>query len=150
MPTASYSAIGDNPPECRVCYVYDRYGNPCSEVRDSIDRTIYLWGYKGQYLVAMIRGATLNQVSDIIGDIDTFSALPTPDFERIHSLRTALPQAQVTTYRYLPLVGLMMVTQPNGLSSYFEYDGLGRLTGGRDHEGNYIDVYNYHYSPREQ
>lgn len=150
MPTASYSAIGDNPPECRVCYAYDRYGNPCSEVRDSIDRTIYLWGYKGQYLVAMIRGATLNQVSDIIGDIDTFSALPTPDFERIHSLRTALPQAQVTTYRYLPLVGLMMVTQPNGLSSYFEYDGLGRLTGGRDHEGNYIDVYNYHYSPREQ
>jgi YD repeat-containing protein len=40
-------------------------------------------------------------------------------------------------------------TDPNGLTTYYEYDGLGRLRVVRDHEGSILKRYDYHYRDGE-
>lgn len=55
--------------------------------------------------------------------------------------------AQVTTYTYKPLVGMTSKTNPNGVTTYYEYDLFGRLKYVKDHNGKIIEQYDYHYKP---
>jgi len=51
---------------------------------------------------------------------------------------------QITTYTYEPLVGMTSTTDPNGRTTYFEYDSLGRLIRVTDAWGNIMKQYTYH------
>ena len=146
FPTAISTAKGDSPYEQRYQYEYDCFGNIIHEIVDSIQHTVYLWGYKGQYLVAVIENATLDEVVNIVGDINIFARLEIPIFYTLGLLRTALPDAQVTTYRYKVGVGIETKTNPNGSSLFYEYDQLGRLSCIKDTNGNIIEAYNYNYA----
>ena len=53
--------------------------------------------------------------------------------------------AQLTTYTYDPGVGVTSVTDANNQSSYYSYDGLGRLVLVKDFQGNILKEYKYHY-----
>lgn len=55
-------------------------------------------------------------------------------------------EAQMTTYAYDPLVGVTSATDPNGRTTYYEYDGLGRLRAVRDGEGNVLQAHEYRYA----
>lgn len=48
---------------------------------------------------------------------------------RIGSLRELLPDARVTTYEYVSLHGVTAITDPNGVTTRFDYDNYSRLTG---------------------
>lgn len=97
--------------------------------------TMYLWGYNGQYLIAEIKIADLYMVESAIksvfsvSSIDDLSALISPDEIKLKdgSLQRALPNALVTTYTYQPLVGLLTVTDPSAITTYYDYDASGKL-----------------------
>ena len=40
-------------------------------------------------------------------------------------------------------------TDPNGITTYYEHDDFNRLKIVRDHEGNVLNQYEYHYHQNE-
>jgi YD repeat-containing protein len=53
--------------------------------------------------------------------------------------------ALVTTYTYAPLIGITSQTDPNGRTTYYEYDAFNRLKRIKDHDGNTVKVMDYQY-----
>ncbi|MGY4537395.1 YD repeat-containing protein [Mucilaginibacter sp. UYNi724] len=52
-------------------------------------------------------------------------------------------EAQMTTSTYEPLVGLTSVTNPNGITVYYEYDDFNRLKCVKDESGNIVKLMDY-------
>ncbi len=57
--------------------------------------------------------------------------------------------AQMTTYTYDPLVGVTSSTDANNVTTYFEYDGIGRLKRVKDQNGHIRKHYTYHYKGQQ-
>ena len=146
FPTSIETAKGNAAYESRKSYEYDCYGNVIHEITDSIQHTVFLWGYNGMYPVAVIENATIAEVQGIVGDIDTFASSETPSFNKLELLRSNLPDAQVTTYTYKAGVGVESMTKPNGSSLFYEYDPLGRLSCVKDTDGNVVEAYKYNFT----
>lgn len=130
---------------------YDSKGNLLQQKdKDNVFIT-YLWSYGNKYPVAFIRNADYESVqtaANAIGiNIATLAASLAPDMAKVNQLRDKLPQAEVITYTYKPLVGITSVTAPNNMKTTYEYDKLGRLTKIKDHEGKIVEQYDYHYKP---
>jgi YD repeat-containing protein len=122
----------------KLTLAYNNYGHLLTvQDMESNISTTYLWGYEEQYPVAKIVGTTYDELMSNMS-IQTKNYLQyilqqnlTPSHSMYHNLRTiittAVPNAQVTTYTYKPLVGMTSQTDPRGITSYFEYDSFGRL-----------------------
>ncbi|CAL1519021.1 DUF5977 domain-containing protein [Chitinophaga sp. MM2321] len=65
----------------------------------------------------------------------------------LDELRYYPEDAQMTTYTYLPMVGMSSQTNANNLTTYYEYDGLNRLVNIRDENNNIRQNYIYNYGP---
>jgi len=130
-----------------IYHNYDSYGNPIFITQNEADSITYLWSYKGQYPVAEIKNATYDQVKTALENttLESISLLSEPNMEVINKLRNKLPNALISTYTYNPLIGVSSVTDPMGLTTHYEYDEFGRLESIKDHEGNIIESYKYHY-----
>ena len=106
--------------------------------------TTYVWGYDDRYLVAEVKNARLSTVNSALAALSG----------NVAGLRThsSLSNAMVTTWTYLPLVGITSQTDPSGVSTYYDYDGLGRLKEVYRYQGNVVSTankrilnqYNYH------
>ena len=125
---------------------YDRHGNP-TEIRDKGGTpTVLLWGYNNKLLIAKIENSTyrefliaLRRTGDIKGTINEHY------LTRINSLRESNPEWMITTYEHIPLVGVKSITQPNGVSTHYEYDDFNRLKAIKDQDGNLIESFEYNY-----
>jgi YD repeat-containing protein len=53
--------------------------------------------------------------------------------------------AEMTTYTYQPLVGVTSSTDPNNVTTYYEYDSFNRLSIIRDSDKNIIKTLDYNY-----
>jgi hypothetical protein len=62
----------------------------------------------------------------------------------VDDLRLHPVGCEVTTYTYHPLFGMTSATDPNNLSSFYEYDSLGRLNLMRDSKGRIVKAFQYH------
>ena len=119
--------------EDRITYhKRDPRGNPRHISKDGAEQVVYIWGYNAQYPIAEIRGVTLSQVTSYISEasMNTIAERYEPsanDWTSINALRSQLPGAQVTTYTYKPLCGVLTVTAPNQAVTYYDYDTFGRL-----------------------
>lgn len=61
----------------------------------------------------------------------------------IDELRIQPTGSEMTTYTHLPGVGMTSQTDPNGYTTYYEYDALGRLSAIRDNERRLLKSYQY-------
>lgn len=55
--------------------------------------------------------------------------------------------AQMTTYTYIPFIGISSISDNNNKPNRYEYDSFGRLTHIRDFQDNILKKYDYHYKP---
>ena len=122
---------------------YTPQGNVSEVVSKDSVHTVYLWSYDDRYIIAMIKNATLSQASSAVQnvfgmDVTALSQLNQIDESKLKSLRSDsnLSGAQVTTYTYKPLVGVISITDTSGLTTYYDYDGLGRLKETYYYENN--------------
>lgn len=63
----------------------------------------------------------------------------------VDELRLYPADAQMKTYTYAPLIGMTSSSDPAGLTTYYEYDGLNRLLHVRDIDYNILKKYDYQY-----
>ncbi|MBB5648945.1 hypothetical protein [Pedobacter cryoconitis] len=151
VPALTKTNTFNNADEIRdVYYRYDNKGNVLSMGKESGLIINYIWSYNGQYPIAEIKNADYSIIESTLGksSLETFSK-STPDKAAVdgflEKLKAALPNAQITSYVYNPLVGLVSQTDAKGLTTYFEYDNLQRLKHIKDQFGNIIKRYDYHY-----
>lgn len=114
-------------------------------VKENETDVVYLWGYNYRYIVAELRNTTVEEVEKYIGSIEKFSAAEAPDLQQLALLRKHLADALITTYTYAP-TGLTSVTDPQGKTTYYQYDPLGRLSFEKDYLGRVRCAYDYQYS----
>lgn len=142
---------GNAQTETEVIYQkYDSWGNPISLNSRSEGDCCYLWSYNGAYPIAYIVGATFDEIKNLLGEglINKLENSVCPSDEDIQKIRALLFNVDVlvTTYTYLPLLGVVSITAPNGKKEFYEYDSFGRLLQTKDNQNNVMDSYIYHYA----
>lgn len=135
--------------EPRLSYIYDAVGN-IAQVNKANDIPIsYLWGYNQTLPLAQILGATYSQVTAAIppADLTALSGTPSPTQVAtiLSNLRAALPATQITSFVHDPLVGVVTVIDPNGLSTTYSYDTVQRLINVKDPDGQLLKAFQYNY-----
>ncbi len=115
----------------------------------------FVWGYHQNYPVAKIIGVNYANVLSAINQTDQNlnylqgldgSALLV-ELDKIRTNVTSIyPQAQVFTYTYAPLIGMLSEIDPNGRSMSYEYDELYRLKNIKDYQGNIVKNFQYNYA----
>jgi YD repeat-containing protein len=126
------------------------------EVRDGDNFSTFLnWQ-------AISFGSTSNQWQYVEGTLDLTSVIQNNPGKKLNvrvfpsnidptnslyvdDLRFCPSEAQMTTYTYDPLLGMTSSTDPNNVTSYYEYDSFGRLKAVKDNDRNSLKQYNYHY-----
>ena len=108
---------------------YDSNGNPVWITDDSGSSTVIIWGYNNSLPVAQIQNATPEQICNVLNvDLD-FKTMGNDLMNMMYlmQLRALMPEAQVFTYTYQPLVGMISMTDPAGTIWNYTYDTCGRL-----------------------
>lgn len=141
---------------------YDTKGNILEIKQTHGITTSYVWGYNNQYPIAKIINATYQDITNTLG-VATLNNLnngykinpgPPPsqvlltDTETrniLNPLRTNLPNAEVTVFTHLPLIGMTSQTDSKGLTTYYEYDNFARLKFIKDYAGNVVKDYKYNF-----
>lgn len=150
LPSASTFTTG-NITDTEKTFTYRN--NRLSEVTDchTGQTTVYLWSYNNSYPVAEITNSTYDEVSGLLSEsaIQTLRASFSPNMDAVNALRTILPNSMIVTRTFSPLVGMTSETDVAGNTTYYDYDGLGRLhrvyiMHGADME--ILKQYEYHLS----
>jgi len=125
------------------CNRFDRKGKPIQVTNEDGLKIVYLWGSDRMFPVAEIKNADVFQVGNALG----YSPENAPEDSNIQqtlkNLRVQLPQSYVTTYTYIPFLGITSITDPAGKTTYYGYDAQARLTNIWDSSSNLIKKYFY-------
>lgn len=106
-----------------------------------------IWGYNKTQPIAKIENAAYSQVTSYVANIQNLSNTGTETnlILALNALRTSLPNAMITTYTYIPLVGVSTITDPKGDKIIYTYDAAGRLQFVKDAQGNLLSENQYYY-----
>jgi YD repeat-containing protein len=134
-----------------ILYTYQQNGTKVFE------HTCYLWAYNQSYPIAKIENSTYQNVENALTSIgapitflETKSIGVSDETDLIQifnnlRINALMKDAIITSYTYDPLIGIRSETDPSGKTTYYEYDGLGRLILARDQNNNIVKSYDYHY-----
>lgn len=144
LPEILKSSKGSNDLENRLKYnIYDDIGNPLEVQRENGMKISYIWGYNKTQPIAKIENATNTQIASALGmDVTTANE---SNLTTINNLRSTLPYAMITTFTYIPLVGVRTITDPKGYTTTYEYDLFGRLSKVKDAQGKILTENEYNY-----
>jgi len=132
---------------------YDTYGNILQQNQEGGIPISYLWSFGNQHPVAEVKNIEYATLESILGQTSIINfASNIPNETTVNSflapLRASnlLQNAHITTYTYKPLIGVSSVTDPKRMTTYYEYDGFGRLKFEKDQYGNIMKSYCYNYT----
>jgi YD repeat-containing protein len=91
------------------------------------------------------QGKTINGWTYMEHKVSGVSTVSVSGSGYIDELRLYPADAQMTSYTYSPLVGMTTSDDAAGRITYYQYDGLGRLSTVKDQDGNVIKTIQYHY-----
>lgn len=140
------------PQEVRLTYEYNQHGQLQATAKNNFQKVVYISNAYSQP-VAVIDRVSYSEVeaalgSTLINRVAQSYFVTDNDMAKLSQLSQLLPNALVTTYTYKPLVGITSFTQPNGHTTYYEYDGFGRLIEDYIKDGNnkqVISSYKYNF-----
>jgi YD repeat-containing protein len=149
-----YNYKGDNCKEYTELK-YNGY-NKVTEVKTKRDIIAYIWAYGNTKPVLKAVGITFSELEDVIESngktINWINDTMKTDEDSVNAffnkLRDVLPKVFITTYTYEPLKGISSITDPNGRTTYYDYDFYGRLTDVKDDNKFIINSYEYNYMKR--
>ena len=121
---------------------FNSQGRPCSLTDSNGIQSLLLWGYGGLYPVALIANCTIQSFSSsgisLAADLG-WSGLVGAQEPRVRSI----PGASVTTWKYLPFVGVSEKIGPDGRKTTYDYDDYGRLVSVKDTDDEKVEEYHY-------
>ncbi|MCB9056136.1 MAG: hypothetical protein H6549_09770 [Chitinophagales bacterium] len=120
---------------------YSKRGNLIESRKDNDLYISYLWGHKGQYPIAKVVGASFTTINSIVDTSLLNIGTETQREAELSDLRASFennPLVQVSTYTYIPMVGMISETDPNKRTIYYEYDYANRLVLIRDFQNRII------------
>lgn len=126
------------------------YDTSTHNLRCTVDaqnlNTVYIWGYKNIYPVAIVRGASLEEVKARINNLSAFenADVPPMDAKTLYQKLSQIKGALVTTYDYNPYIGIVRICSPNGSITEYNFDTFQRLINKKEN-GILTSSYQYHY-----
>jgi len=128
---------------------YDSIGNLLQYHKKDDIIISYYWGYHNTYPIAKLEGIAYNDIpTEVISELNKLDDdISKEVLKQVNkAIREKLPDnCFITTYTYKPLIGLLTQTDPNGITTYFEYDSFGRLEFIKDDQNNILKKYEYKY-----
>jgi YD repeat-containing protein len=125
---------------------YDEKGNLLEGVKKDGLPFVYIYGYSKTLVIAKIENSNYATISALLAasglSIETINE---SHQAQLNELRTSLPNAMITTYTHKPLVGVSTITDPRGITVYYDYDEQNRLKSVKDHNGNLVSEHEYKY-----
>ncbi len=124
---------------------YDIYGNPTYVINKDYSNTVILWSYDGTYPVAEIQNSTYEEVGQQLPGMNLGMSQQKlmRNYLDMFDLHKNLPDAQVTTYTYKPLIGIFKTTNPRGVNTHYRYDEFGRLESIINNNSQYLQKHEY-------
>ncbi|WP_276965636.1 hypothetical protein, partial [Chryseobacterium sp.] len=140
LPVSVLSYDLQNPTSATTEVTYDKYdgkGNLQQYTTKDGVSTVIIWGYTQTQPIAKIEGAKLTDIQQslintIVNASNTDASASSNNDETallsaLNTFRNALPNYQITTYTYDPLVGVRSITPPSGIRESYIYDSANRL-----------------------
>lgn len=140
---------------------YDDKGNLIQYHKTDNNNISVIWGYNKTYPVAKFENADIASIEaattlyNYVNQLQNYSDISNETNRNAlrninDNIRSNAPSnSLVTTYTYIPLKGMTSQTDPNGITTYYEYDDFGRLVCTRDDDFNILETYKYHYQTEE-
>jgi hypothetical protein len=132
---------------------YDAAGNVQMVSPVSSNPVVFIWSYNRQYPVAKIDNSDYATVLSALGGqtaVDNFAQSNPTDAALTSFLaplrsNAAFKPSMVTTFTYLPGIGMTSMTDAKGMKTTFEYDSYQRLKNVKDKDLNITQAIRYHY-----
>lgn len=126
----------------------DSYGNILEFTgKDGVTNAV-IWGYKYTYPVAKIVNSGYDAaIAKLSMNVSSLQALDGSALQtELNRIRTGLPGAQVTSYTYIPLIGVTSITDPDNRTNSYQYDAFSRLQLIKDQDNNVVKKIDYQYN----
>lgn len=108
----------------------------------------------GEYLLSYFWRPTLNDSWQLVKETKNLTSQNYISTDKnngiIDEVRIYPTNATMTTYTYLPLVGITSITDENNNSTYYEYDSFGRLEYIKDNNKQILKNIEYNYGTPDE